>query len=133
MAPRKRPPDPELATARKRFDAVAALLDRAQRALLLAVPTARHPGAALSDSIDAFEASLADAEAIMPSWRTAATEEWWQRCRAALDAAKAEAARLRATPPGPTEFESLNARIGDVLAPLEDFAEAERALRRGER
>ncbi len=122
--------DPELARARAAFDAVAVALDRAQRALLLAIPTARHPGAALGEALDAFENGLDEVERLMPSWRTSATEQSWQTCNASLHTARAEAQRLRVSPPAPTEFELLNARVGDVLEPLEDFAETERALRR---
>lgn len=117
--------DPE---ARRRFGAVATALAAAQRALLTAIPTARDPGAPLADALAAFARGLDDVERSMPGWRTPATEEWWRRCEEALREARSEAERLRASPPGPTEFEALNARVGDVLAPLEDFADAERAL-----
>lgn len=113
-----------------RFAAVAEAVDRAQRALLAAVPTYRHPGAPLSVALDDFDAALAEVARRMPAWRSPVTDAWWRRCEDALAAAEAQATRLRAAPPGPEEFEALNARIGDVLAPLEDFAEAEQALRK---
>jgi hypothetical protein len=121
----KKAPDPSLGA----FLAAAEALDRAQRALLTAVPTSRNPGASLAEALGVFGRGLAEAERLMPPWRTDATEAWWQRCEAALRAASDEAARLSDNPPGPTDFEALNARIGDVLDPLEDFADAERVLR----
>lgn len=111
------------------FLEVAEALDAAQRALLGAVPTSRHPGIPLGEAIASFRRRLAEAEARMPAWRRDATADVHDRCAAALDAARAEAETL-AGEPGPLGFERLNARIGDVLHPLEEFAEAERALRR---
>lgn len=111
------------------FDRVAGALDGAQRSLLLAIPTARHPGAPLLEALDAFDRGLAEVERLMPGWRSDGTEPLWVRCDAALIEARAAAAHVRASPPGPTEFEALNGRIGDVLAPLEVFADAERSLR----
>lgn len=127
---RRKDTDPELARAREAFAAAAVALDRAQRALLVAIPTARHPGAPLAEALDAFERGLDDVEALMPSWRTPATQRSWDTCAASLRKARTEAARLRRHPPGPTEFETLNVRVGDVLEPLEDFTETERALRK---
>lgn len=109
---------------------MAAALDAAQRALLAAIPTARDPGVPLAQAIAAFEEGLREAETLMPPWRTPGTQASHDRCAQALVQARREAERLRLEP-GRLEFEALNARIGDVLHPLEVFADAERALRRG--
>lgn len=125
---RRSTPDPEREAARARFGEVAVALDRAQRLLLTAIPTSRNPGIPLLEALDAFERGLDDAESVMPGWRSPGVEELWQRCASALRDSRTEVARLRAAPPGPTQFELLNSRVGDVLAPLEDFNDAERIL-----
>jgi hypothetical protein len=109
------------------FGLVAARLDAAQRALLAAIPTSRDPGILLADALSLFEAGLTEAEALMPAWRSEQTALDHDRCTLALRNARAEAERLRLDT-APLEFEALNARIGDVLHPLEEFADAERAL-----
>lgn len=110
---------------------MAAALDSAQRALLAAIPTARDPGVPLAGAIAAFEDGLRQTEALMPAWRTPATATHYDRCARAIVEARGQAERLRLEP-GRLEFEVLNARVGDVLHPLEVFADAERVLRRGE-
>jgi hypothetical protein len=125
---RKKRRDPALAGALERFRPVAALVDRAQRALLAAVPTSRDPGAPLLVALDAFEGLMAEVERAMPAWRIDVTEEWWVRCSSAVADARANASSLRSAAPGPSEFEKLNAALNDVIAPLEEFAFAERRL-----
>lgn len=109
---------------------MAAALDAAQRALLHAIPTSRDEGIPLAEAIAAFERGLRDTEALMPGWRSKETEALHDRCARAIDDAREEAERLRLEPRR-LEFETLNARVGDVLHPLEVFADAERTLRRG--
>lgn len=122
---RKAPPNPLLAN----FTRVAEVIDIAQRSLLTAVPTSRDPGIPLAEAIAAFEAALAEADELMPVWRTPETAEAHQRCMAALRHAREEAGRLRLER-DTLGFEALNVRIGDVLHPLEEFADAERELKR---
>ncbi|HVL89505.1 MAG TPA: hypothetical protein VM841_04635 [Actinomycetota bacterium] len=123
---RRRPPHPVL----EPFLHMAAALDDAQRALLAAIPTARDDGIPLAEAIVAFERGLAETEARMPAWRTPATAAMHDECAAAIRAARVECETLRLEPET-LSFEALNARIGDVLHPLEVFADTERALRRG--
>lgn len=125
---RRPPPDPGLAAALDAFAAVASSVERAQRALLAAIPTARDRGAPLRQALEGFEAWRSRAAAGMAAWRHERTNAEWERCREALDRARAEADRLRAED-GPPGFEVLNVRIGEVLDPLEAFRDAERALR----
>jgi hypothetical protein len=126
---RRTPSDPEVARARDGFRRVAAELDAAQRALLTAVPTARDEGAPLGDAIAEFLAGLARADALMPSWRIPATETVWLRCAEAIGLARDEAGALRSS--GTTlGFEALNARLGDVISPLEELAGAAQLVRR---
>lgn len=126
---RRRPSDPALDAARDAFRRVAAELDATQRALLAAVPTSRDPGTPLGEALDAFEAGLARVEALMPGWRHASTEAAWARCAEAVLQARRQADAVRAEG-GTLGFEALNARLGDVIAPLEEFADAGDELRR---
>ena len=113
------------------FLTMAAALDAAQRALLAAIPTSRDVGVPLAEALAGFDRELRRAEHLMPAWQNPQTDPWHRRCDAAIVETRLEADRLRLEP-GRLEFEMLNARIGDVLHPLEVFADAERALRRGE-
>jgi len=125
---RRKRPDPAIEQALERFRPAAEAVDAAQRVLLAAVPTSRDPGAPLVVVLDDFERWMAEVERAMPAWRSEITEELWLRCDHALADSLAEVSRLRAEPPGPSEFEKLNAALNDVLAPLDEFAVAERRL-----
>lgn len=126
---RRRPADPETERLRDAFAAVAGRLADAQRALLAAIPTARTAGIPLALAILEFEKGLDEAATAMPGWRHERTSDLWEGCRAALEQARREAERLRLEP-ADLGFEALNARIGDILAPLERFTDTERELRR---
>lgn len=126
---RRARPDPEREAAQRAFESLAEPLDAAQRALLAVIPTSRDPGIPLAQGLAAFEAGAREALARMPAWRRDAVEREWLACREALERALAEAERLRLEP-AELDFEALNARVGDVLAPLEAFADAERRLRK---
>jgi len=127
---RRRATDPALVEARAAFRRVTSLLDSAQRALLAAVPTSRDQGVPLGQALGAFLSGLAETDVAMQAWRTLAVEPLWERCHTALAQARAAAERLAGdaarTPLG---FEALNARLGDVLSPLEEFADVAAALR----
>jgi len=82
----------------------------------------------LADALHAFERGIAEAAGLMDAWRTEETEGAWQACRAALDEAARGAERMRLDAPS-LDFESLVLALGDLIAPLEAFGEADRALR----
>lgn len=115
--------------ARAPFGRVASTVAAAQRALLAAIPTARDPGIPLAQALAEFGKLLDGAAAALAEWRDEGPAHEWTKCATALDCARREAARLRLEP-GTLDFEGLNARVGDVLHPLETFAEVERAMRR---
>jgi hypothetical protein len=126
---RRRKTEPLPPHVRSAFDAVAALVDAAQRALLAAVPTSRDPGIPLGEALGHFSRALDSLEAAMPSWRDEQVAHEWTKCSEALAEARAQAGTLRLSDDNLT-FEQLNARIGDILYPLESFADVERDLRR---
>jgi hypothetical protein len=109
---------------------VTSLLDSAQRALLAAVPTSRDQGVPLDEALSTFLSGLAETDEAMQAWRAPATEPLWERCREALAQARAAAERLAGDATRTTVgFEALNARLGDVLSPLEEFADVAASLR----
>ena len=105
------------------------MLDGAQRVLLAAVPTSRDEGTPLAEALGAFLDGLARAEEAMPAWRDHRTEAIWHRCAEALVASRAAAEQLR-DPSLQLGFEALNVRLGEVISPLEEFADAASELRR---
>ena len=128
---RRKPSDPEDAAARDAFRRVVAELDAAQRILLSAVPTSRDAGSPLKQALEDFLAGLTRAEASMSAWRTDRTEVLWDRCAGALIQARAHAERMRDDPASERlGFEPLNARLGDVVSPLEEFADVAEEVRR---
>ena len=76
----------------------------------------------------AFEGFLQEARGGMAAWRTDRTEDVWQGCQVALEEAAERAERFRLEAPQ-LDFEGLALALGDLIAPLEAFAEAERSLR----
>lgn len=132
MSPfRRKAHDPEIAAVREAFRRVTAELDAAQRVLLAAIPTSRDPGTPLAGAIDGFLAGLGRAESAMGAWRNERTDGAWGRCATALVEARIEAQRLREDPNAASlGFEPLNARLGDVVSPLEEFADVAPQIRR---
>lgn len=126
---RRRPKDPLPEEIRRAFSVAAGLVDEAQRALIAAVPTSRNPGIPLTDALDSFLAALRTLDAAMPAWRDDRVAHEWTKCSDGIEQARDQAEALRKQDVELT-FEQLNARVGDVLYPLEAFADAERGLRR---
>ena len=125
---RKHPADPENERIVSAFRASANRVDAAQRALLSAIPTSRDPGRPLEEAIDEFLEHLAGAEPALAAWHTEPLMHEWTSCSEAITAARGEAAQLRSGPS--LGFEALNARVGEVIAPLEAFADAAGRVRR---
>jgi hypothetical protein len=108
-------------------------IGRAKDALLASVPTTRIAGRPLAASLVDFESALADAASTMGAWHDAHVDAAWRSAADGLAAARALAERVRLEAEMPEGFEALVGTIGDLLAPLDAFEEAEerfRALRR---
>lgn len=117
------------AGTRPAFERVLAEVERGKEALVRAVPSPRgHPGP-LAEALLAFEESLARARGHMPGWRGPEAEGPWVRCDEALAEAARRAERLRLAAP-PLDYETLVTVLGDLMAPLDAFEDADRALRR---
>lgn len=110
------------------FAEAAGGVEAAKRAALLAIPSSRGPVVALADALLGFREGLDVADSAMPGWRVAETEEVWDRCAAALEAARRaeEALRLGG---GAFSHEALLATLGDLIATLDPFEEAARRFK----
>jgi hypothetical protein len=125
-------PPSDLANAARAFEAVLEELEPAKAALAEAVPGTRLPGRPLGDALEAFVAGAARAEALMSAWRRPVVEAEWASCEAGLARALWLArASLAAPPSDRIGFVGLLEIVQSVLDPLNTFAAAGVALRRG--
>ena len=95
---------------------------------MLAVRSGRIQGVPLAVGLAMFEEGLREAAASMPAWRGPETEEQWQRCERALGDALERAQRLRLEG-SPAIYEELIGEVGELLEPLDVFADASAAVR----
>lgn len=110
------------------FEPVAAAVERAKAAALAAVPASRREPEPLSTAVLALDGALADAREALAAWGDGPAEVR-ERCREALEETVRRADWLRTEAPR-MDFESLVLVLGDVIAPLDAFVEAEHQLRR---
>ena len=104
------------------------LVERAKADLVQAVPSPRGlPGRPVADAVGAFEDGLGRAAAELDGWRTG-DPDVRRSCRLGIEEAPARVERLRLDSPA-LDYEGLVTALGDLLAPLDVFAEAERSLR----
>ncbi len=113
----------------QRFDHALEPVERGKAALVRAVPSPRGQPGPLAEALLAFEGAMEEARARMDGWRGPRTEEAWQACLGALDESARRAGRLRLEAPT-LDYESLVAVLGDLIAPLEAFEDAARAVSR---
>ncbi len=115
--------------SRDAFEAVLTAVEEAKRCLLTAMPSPRGvPSRSLADALADFESGLRQAEDLMPAWETTANDPVRQECHEAIRAALLATERLRLQAPS-LDYEGLVAVLGDLMAPLEAFEEADRPLR----
>lgn len=128
MFRRKRLPS-QLEGAYGVFRATVERLERGKAVLTESVPGTRLPGRPLAETLLEFEEALHEAETGMPAWRAPEVEEVWRACGEAIRTCLAMAERLRLDAELPEGFEALIGTIGDLMAPLEAFEDAERRFR----
>jgi hypothetical protein len=128
----RRPVPPDAPQVRRMFEAALERVEAAKGALVASVPTARVEGRPLAEAVLTFEAELRSAQGAMEEWRRSEHEDLWRACRDGIEEAlrRAERARLEAPP---LDFEALVDLIGEMMAPLDPFADAERRLGRPRR
>lgn len=118
---------PELASAHAVFRAQAERVEAARQALLSCLPVGRvHPApvpVGLELLRDEVTAVLDDMEA----WRVPQLEGQWQAAREAIRESLAAVADAHEVATSSTELEALLGAVGEVVEPLDAWADAERA------
>ncbi|MBW3662825.1 MAG: hypothetical protein KY469_06970 [Actinobacteria bacterium] len=130
MILRRRPPLPDdLRPAWQAFVDCADLIEGARRLLLGTLPTGRVEPAPVGVGLDAVGQAIADARDWMDRWQIDELHQVWAECERALDesASAIDGAREVAVTTG--ELEELLGAVEEVVAPLDAFADAERAWR----
>lgn len=112
------------------FAQVVADVERGKVALTRSVPSTRFAGRPLAESLLEFEEALEAADRNMRAWWLSEMDGPWEAAAAGLRASRQLAARVRLESADPGGFEGLIGVIGDLLAPLEAFAEARDAFER---
>lgn len=110
------------------FAGVLDHVEAAKRELVAAVPSPRGiPARQLAEALLAFEELLREAGELIAGWRDPGTESVRSACAGAVHEALRRAERLRLEAP-PLGYEGLVTALGDLIQPLEAFADAEREL-----
>jgi hypothetical protein len=106
---------------------ILGVVERAKADLVAAVPSPRGvPGRSLAEALTAFEDGLRRAIDELDGWRTD-DDEIRRSCRSGIEESLTRAERLRLEAPA-LDYEALVTVVGDLIAPLEVFARAERML-----
>jgi hypothetical protein len=111
------------------FTRTAVAVERGKEELLRAIPSARAPGVPMAEALLSYREALQEAEESMPAWRRPELQAEWDACREGLQLALREEERLRLAAPAFTH-EGMLAALGDLIAPLEAFADASARLSR---
>lgn len=128
---RSRDPLPDdLLPAWQAFLDCAQVIEGGRRTLLGTMPVGRVEPTPVGLGVDAMAAALDDAEGWMDAWRVAPLEDAWQDCATAIDEARESLGEVRQVAADTDELEELQEAVGEVVEPLDAFADAERTWRR---
>lgn len=108
----------------------AQAIEAGRRVLLGTLPTGRVEPAPVAVGVDALASSLEDVSAWMPDWRLPEIEDDWSDCVAAIEEARRNLDEVLQVAADTSELEELLEAVGEVVAPLDAFADAEQAFRR---
>lgn len=108
----------------------AQAIEAGRRVLLGTLPTGRVEPAPIAVGVDALARALQDARGWMPAWKLPELADDWDDCAAGIDEAEANLAEVRQVAAETSELEDLLEAVGEVVAPLDAFADAERTWRR---
>jgi hypothetical protein len=120
----------ELLPAWGAFLDCAEVIEGGRRLLLGTLPTGRVEPAPIGVGLDALDGAIDDARGWMPGWELPEVAGEWGDCHEALDEAQAAIPQVREVAATTGELEELLGSVEDVIAPLDAFADAERAFRR---
>lgn len=121
---------PDLHDAWWAFLDCAEVIEGGRRLLLGTLPTGRVEPAPVAVGIDALARAIRDARGWMDRWKVAELLDEWRDCGAALDESEGNLTMVREVAATTRELEELLGAVEDVVAPLDAFADAERAWRR---
>lgn len=128
---RRKPPLPaDLEPAWRAFLDCAQVVESGRRVLLSTLPTGRVEPAPIGIGLDAIAGAIRDARGWMPDWQVEVVADDWDDCDVALDEAEGSIDEVRHVAADTSELEELLEAVQDVVAPLDAFADAERAWRR---
>lgn len=128
---RRREPMPDDVLPRwQAFLDCAQVIEGGRRTLLGTMPVGRVEPTPVGLGVDAMAAALDDAEAWMDDWRVEPLEDDWQDCVQAMQEAREHLDEVRAVAADTDELEELQEAVGEVIEPLDAFADAERSWRR---
>jgi len=108
----------------------AQAMEGGRRILLGTLPTGRVEPAPVAVGVDAVVAVIHDARGWMDGWKVDELVAEWEDCHAAFDEAEAAVAVVLDVAASTSELEELLEAVSDVVAPLDAFADAERAWHR---
>jgi hypothetical protein len=110
------------------IDRTIDVVEQAKAALVGAVPSPRGVvGRSLAEAVLAFEDGLRRAETEMERWPRG-SDHIRRICEGAIEESLRRAERLRLEAPA-LDVEGLITVLGDLIAPLDTFSEAERTFR----
>lgn len=108
----------------------AEVIEGGRRVLLRTLPTGRVEPAPIPVGLDAVRVALTDARGWMAEWRLDELAGEWDDCVAAMDEAEGNLHVVSEVAASTSELEELLGAVEEVVAPLDAFADAERAWRR---
>ncbi|HUH07682.1 MAG TPA: hypothetical protein VML96_07740 [Egibacteraceae bacterium] len=117
---------PHLAAAWEEFQAQAARIERARRALLGCLPVGRVDPAPVPVALQLLRDEALAVREEMGGWRAPEVERAWLRCEAAVDEAVQSLPRAREVAESSTELDALLDAVAGVVEPLDAWHDAER-------
>ncbi|MBW3658265.1 MAG: hypothetical protein KY457_06480 [Actinobacteria bacterium] len=108
----------------------AEVIEGGRRLLLGTLPTGRVEPAPIGVGLDALARAIDDARGWMDRWRLEELAGEWEDCHDALHESQVAIPVVREVAATTGELEELLGAVEDVVAPLDAFADAERAFRR---
>ena len=109
------------------FTAQAERVEAARRALLGCLPVGRVDPAPIPVGLDLLRDELHAVADRLDAWRVPEVEDHWLAVRAAVEEAEGAVDEAHRVAGSTTELEVLLEAVGDVVAPLDAWGEAERA------
>jgi hypothetical protein len=116
----------DLVPAWEAFQAQAERVEQARQALLSCLPVGRVEPAPIGVGLDLLRDELAAVEPQLGAWRVPAVEAHWAACRESFAEATEAIPEAREVAGTTGELEELLDAVGDVVAPLDAWHDAER-------